>query len=98
MNNIKDLNIEKEILPLFNYSLNKFAKQKIHEILETPLPSTTEIIKRQNIFKGFAANDQILNDYSYTVLYLNEVHFFLNDTEIEDLSKIKLHISLTVLS
>lgn len=90
MNNTKDLNIEKELLPLFDYSLNRFAKRKILEILETPLPSTVQIIERQNILKGFDANNHILKHYSYTVLYLNQVHYFLNDEKIEDLSKKKI--------
>lgn len=90
MNNTKDLNIEKELLPLFDYSLNMFAKRKILEILETPLPSTVQIIERQNILKGFAANDHILKHYSYTVLYLNQIHYFLNDEKIEDLSERKI--------
>lgn len=94
MNNIKDLNIEKELLPLFDYSLNMFAKKKILDILEKPLPSTTEITYRQNILQGFTANNKILKDYSYTVLYLNEVHFFLNDDKIEDLSQKKLQYRL----
>lgn len=94
MNNLKDLNIEKELLPLFDYSLNIFAKKKIIEILETPLKSTAEIIQRQNILKGFTANNGILKDYSYTILYLNEVHFFLNDEKIEDLSQKKLKYRL----
>lgn len=96
MNNIQDLNIKKEILPLFNYSLNTFTKQKILEILETPLPSTTEIINRQNILKGFTANNNILKEYSYTVLYLNEVYFFLNDEIIEDLSQKKFKYKILV--
>jgi DNA mismatch repair protein MutS len=90
MNNSEDLNIEKEILPLFNYSLNMFTRQKILEILETPLLSTTDIITRQNILKSFTANNKILKDYSYTVLYLNEVYFFLSGVYIEDLSQQKL--------
>lgn len=94
MNNLKDLNIEKELLPLFDYSLNMFAKKKIIEILKTPLNSTTEITERQNILKGFAANNKILKDYSYTVLYINEVHFVLNDEKIEDLSQKKLKYRL----
>lgn len=94
MNNIKDLNIENEILPLFDYSLNMFSRCKILEILEKPLQSISEIIKRQNILKGFAQNEKILKDYSYTVLYLNEVHFFLNDEKTEDLSKKKLKYKL----
>ena len=94
MNNLKDINIEKELLPLFDFSLNKFAREKIIEILETPLPSTIAIINRQNILKGFSANNMVLKDYSYTVLYLNEVHFFLNEEKIEDLSQKKLKYKL----
>ncbi|WP_405246860.1 MutS-related protein [Cellulophaga sp. Asnod2-G02] len=94
MNNLKDFNIEKELLPLFDFSLNKFAREKIIEILETPLPSTIAIINRQNILKGFSANNMVLKDYSYTVLYLNEVHFFLNEEKIEDLSQKKLKYKL----
>ena len=94
MNNLKDLNIEKELLPLFDYSLNMFARKKIVEILETPLKSINEITQRQNILKGFTANNGILKDYSYTILYLNEVHFFLNDEKIEDLSQNKLKYRL----
>ncbi|WP_108423143.1 MutS-related protein [Flagellimonas amoyensis] len=94
MNNIKDLNIESELLPIFDYSLNVFSRNKILEILGKPLESTTDIIQRQNILKGFSENEKILKDYSYTVLYLNEVHFFLNDEKIEDLSKKKLKYKL----
>ena len=94
MNNIKDLNIEKEILPLFDYSLNMFARNKILEILEIPLPSREAIKQRQAILKGFSLNEQIVKDYSYTILYLNEVHFFLNDEKIEDLSQKKLKYKL----
>ncbi len=94
MNNIQDLNIKKEILPLFNYSLNKYTKEKILEILETPLTSKSDIIIRQNIIKGFTTNNKILKDYSYTVLYLNEVYLFLNDSKIEDLSQKKLKYKL----
>lgn len=94
MNNLKDLKIEKELLPIFNYSLNRYAKEKIIDILKTPLDSITEIVARQNILKGFIANNQILKEYSYTVLYLNEVHYFLKDEKIEDLSQKKLKYKL----
>ncbi|WP_430410663.1 MutS-related protein [Kordia sp.] len=94
MHNLKDLNIEKELLPVFDYSLNTFAKRKIGEILNRPLQSTEAIMQRQNIFKGFTANQRVLKDYSYTVLYLNEVHFFLTNEKIEDLSQKKLKYRL----
>ncbi|WP_298423925.1 hypothetical protein [uncultured Kordia sp.] len=94
MNNLKDLHIEKELLPLFDYSLNMFAKKKIAAILNRPLQSTEAIIERQNILKGFSANQRILKHYSYTVLYVNEVHFFLLNEKIEDLSQKKLKYRL----
>jgi len=94
MHNLKDLNIEKELLPLFDYSLNKFTKKKIIEILKTPLKSVIEITQRQDTLKGFIANNNILKDYSYTVLYLNEVHSFLNDEKIEDLTQKKFKYKL----
>ncbi len=94
MSNVQDLNIENEVLPLFNYSLNTFTKKEILEILETPLSSADEILQRQNILKGFASNNKILQEYSYTVLYLNEVHFFLKDAKIEDLSQKKFRYRL----
>jgi DNA mismatch repair protein MutS len=84
MNNIQDLNIKNEILPVFDYSLNSFTKNNILYLLETPLISEDKIIERQNILKAFGANMKVLESYSYTVLYLNEVHFFLNNFKAVD--------------
>ncbi|WP_289665313.1 MutS-related protein [Flavobacterium panacagri] len=78
MKNIQDLNIKNEILPIFDYSLNSFTKNRLLYLLETPLKGENEIIERQNILKAFGSNMNVLESYSYTVLYLNEVHFFLN--------------------
>lgn len=89
MNNLSDLAIEKEILPIFDHSLNNFAKQKVLELLSTPLATVREIEERQNILKGFAKNHHILKDYSYTVLFVNEVYFFMMNEKIEDLSQQK---------
>ncbi|MBB4804511.1 DNA mismatch repair protein MutS [Flavobacterium nitrogenifigens] len=83
MSNIEDLNIKKEVLPIFDYSLNSFTRNKILSILETSLKSESQIIERQYILKGFISNIEILKKYSYTVLYLNEVHFFLNNFKSE---------------
>lgn len=87
MNHLKDLNIEKELLPLFDYSLNKFTRNKILELLKSPLSSIGEIKRRQDILKGFKANDKILKDYSYTVLYFNEIYSFLNNIDLKDFPK-----------
>lgn len=96
MNDIKDLNIEKEISPLFDYSMNMFTKTKIFEILTNPLQSITEIIERQNILKGFAENEEVLNNYSYLGIYMNEVYSFLNEDKLEKLPKKKIKYKLFV--
>ena len=94
MHNIKDLNIEKELLPLFDNSLNSFAKAEIIRLLKSPLKSVDAIEYQQHIYKGFLANANILQNYSYTVLYLKEVHFFLQNEYIEDFSKKKVSYRL----
>ncbi|MBF4491259.1 hypothetical protein IR010_01815 [Flavobacterium sp. MR2016-29] len=87
MNNIQDLNIKDEVLPIFDYSLNYFTRNKILKLLETPLRNESQIIERQKILKGFALNNTVLEKYSYTVLYVNEVHFFLTNFNEDDLPK-----------
>lgn len=86
MNNIQDLNIKEEVLPIFDFSLNSFTKKRILYLLETPLTTESQIVERQNILKGFALNNEVLEKYSYTVLYLNEVHFFLNNFREEEIN------------
>lgn len=85
MNRIEDLNIENELLPLFDYSLNKFSQKVIFDLLHSPLKSISEILKRQQILKGFQENQKTLQDYSYTVLYFNEVYRFTQQTNFENL-------------
>jgi len=97
MNSIQDLNLEKEILPLFNFTLNDFSKKALLHILNNPLSSKSEIIERQNVLNGFLENNNILNDYSYSPLYLKEVHNFLThfsyDKKRENSLKYRILIS-----
>lgn len=94
MHNIKDFNIEKELLPLFDFSLNSFTKVQITDLLMSPLKSVDAIRHRQHIYKGFLANLGVLQSYTYTVLYLKEVHYFLQNTTIDDLSEKKISYRL----
>ncbi len=83
MINIKDLNLENEIVPLFNYTYNDFSKLIVTNILTHPLSSEDEIINRQSILKGFIANHNTLINYSYSRLDLLEVHAFLGSSNRE---------------
>lgn len=84
MHNLEDFHIEKQILPLFDFSLHKFTKKRILSLLYEPIASEEAILHRQQTLKAFQANLNLLEDYSYTVLYLNEVHEFLLNERIED--------------
>ena len=83
MNNLEDLNIEQELLPLFDSSQNTFTKDRILKLLKTPLTSVKAIENRQQIFKGYTLNQDVLKGYSYSISYLNQVYYFLNKDTID---------------
>jgi DNA mismatch repair protein MutS len=87
MNNIKDLNIQKEILPLFDFTFNDFTKDALYQLLQVPLSSVTDIEKRQEIIKGFILNSEVFNHYSYSRVDFYEVHNFLNDLSVQNYEK-----------
>ena len=77
MNTIEDLSIEKEVLPLFDFTVNQFAKEQLRELFRQPLISVESILERQNIIKGFIANKAVLANYSYSKSDFYEVYEFL---------------------
>ncbi len=78
MNAIEDLSIEKEILPLFDFTVNHFAKEQLREFFRKPLNSVVSILERQDIIKGFMTNEAVFANYSYSKLDFYEVYEFLH--------------------
>lgn len=76
MTNTKDLNIEDEILPLFDFTFNLFSGQAVRDILKEPLGSEKDILFRQHILKGFAGNNEVLKEYSFNRFNLSEIYDF----------------------
>jgi len=76
MTNTKDLNIEDEIIPLFDFTFNLFTGQDVRDILIKPLGSKQEIISRQNVLKGFTGNWEVIKDYSFSRFNLSEIYDF----------------------
>jgi len=95
MTNTSDLHIEDEILPLFDYTFNYHSGQAVRNALEAPLDSTTAILDRQQIFKGFIAHHGILKDYSFSRFNLAELYDFLETFSVGSLSGSKLRWKLT---
>ena len=77
MTNTHDLQIDDEILPLFDFTFNVYSGEAVHDIITKPLGSKKEILLRQQLLKGFIANREILKDYSYSRFDLSEIHSFL---------------------
>lgn len=76
MTNIADLHIRRDILPLFDFTCNDFSKDLLHTLLQQPLESVEQILERQQILKGFMANEDVLVNYSYSRIELFEVYTF----------------------
>ncbi|MEO5998709.1 MAG: AAA family ATPase [Chitinophagaceae bacterium] len=65
MMNVQDLHLEKEILPLLDFTYNDFSREVIISMLKEPLHSIDDILFRQEILKGFVTNHKIIKGYSY---------------------------------
>ena len=75
--NISDLKITTDILSLFNFTQNDDAKALLLTMISTPLHHQKDVIERQQILKGFLANIQILEEYSYSRIDYREAYTFL---------------------
>ena len=75
--NTKDLNLTTDITGLFDFTLNEEAHAVLKKMLATPLPDTEAVLARQDIFKGFLANMEVLVNYSYSKIDFREVGTFL---------------------
>jgi DNA mismatch repair protein MutS len=77
MINVTDLHIEDEILPLFDLTYNLGSGKAVREILESAPESKAEILKRQQVLKGFIGNREVFSDYSFSRFNLADVSYFL---------------------
>ncbi|GEP98266.1 MutS-related protein [Chitinophaga cymbidii] len=94
MINIRDLHIERDILPLFDYTCNDFSRGVLTDLFRTPLPSAADILHRQEIIKGMLKNWKVLESYSYARGDLMEVHQLCKSVEhMEESSRIGLMLN-----
>lgn len=91
MINIDNLNIEKDILPLFNATLNYNSRSILIDLLKTKPNSIEEITFRQDIIKSLIAQLPEKKLYHYSKTDYNEVYQKLKELETENYLKIKFH-------
>ena len=77
MINTVDLHIEDEIRPLFDFTFNYFSGKAVSDILTEPPGSLSEILYRQQVLKGFLANQELLKEYSFSRFDLSDIYSFL---------------------
>lgn len=64
--NLADLNIETELIPFFDISLNRYSREALTALFITMPKTTQEAIERQKVLAGFTANlTNIKNLQSY---------------------------------
>jgi DNA mismatch repair protein MutS len=73
MINTVDLHIEDEIRPLFDFTFNYFSGKAVCDILTEPPGSMSAILCRQQVLKGFLANQELLKEYSFSRFDLSDI-------------------------
>ena len=91
MINVHDLNLEEEILPLFDSTFNLHSGTAVREMLTAPLGSKEEILYRQLILKGFIGNRELLKDYSYSRFDLTEIYNFFESIAAGNFIGVLMH-------
>jgi DNA mismatch repair protein MutS len=77
MTNIKDLEIDKEILPLLDHTIHHLASDALHALLDDVCHSANDIQYRQQIIQGYIDNWSTVKGFTYPKADLYEVHGFL---------------------
>lgn len=94
MMNIDNLNVEKDILPLFNMTLNYNSRSTLIQLLNTKPKTLQEVMDRQNIIRGFVQQIEGKSFYNYSKTEYNEVLNKINNVESVDFLKIKFYSSV----
>lgn len=85
MNDTQDLFLSKDILPLFDYTLNLDSQSMLFEVLQKPLSSIND---RQAILKQVILSISRGNDYYYPKIEYEDSHKFLCHFPLEELKKV----------
>ena len=101
MMHVKDLNLDEDIISLFNYTNNEYAEASLIKMLKPTNMSQAAVVERQEICRGLMQQWNALEHFSYPVLYLKETYRFLIDvthgTVVLDeptlKAKLRLHLS-----
>jgi DNA mismatch repair protein MutS len=78
MINVDDLNIGREIIPLYDFTLNEGARTKLLELFAKMPATINEVQERQAVIKTILKNWKALEDFSYAKIDFSEAYQFVN--------------------
>lgn len=87
MNNTQDLFLSKDILPLFDYTLNNDSQLALSKLLRKPLSSITEIRDKQAILEQLISCKSLCDTYSYHKIEYSDTYRFLCQFPIDNLKR-----------
>jgi DNA mismatch repair protein MutS len=76
---VEDLQIEAELLPLFNYTHNAEAEAAVLRLLQELPPTVESVLEKQAVLRGFLASWSVLENFTYQRIQFQEVRTFLAD-------------------
>ncbi|MDF7812987.1 hypothetical protein [Hymenobacter sp. YC55] len=79
MLHVEDLQVEAELLPLFNFTHNAEAEAVLLNLLQELPPTLEQVLQKQAILQGFLASWSVLESFSYQKFQFQEVRAFLTD-------------------
>ena len=71
---VRDLEIERDVLPCFNFTNNEQSSYQLLSLLQQVPKTEAEVLERQAVVQGMMANWNILEYFTYRRLDLREVH------------------------
>ena len=84
MKNVRDLHIQKEIIPLFDFTCNEYSRDVLIQLFDTAPADLTDILFRQDILNGMIRNEQLFRHFSYSKSEFNEVYSYSRDINGEE--------------
>jgi DNA mismatch repair protein MutS len=94
MINARDLHFDNEILPLFDHTLNEYARETLFDLLSRPVASPGEINYRQDILKGFLSGP--LPDKNYAKIEFYQAYKYIEERKTRSMSlrgnALKVHL------
>ncbi|MBC6610426.1 hypothetical protein H8B15_05810 [Hymenobacter sp. BT507] len=78
---IDDLQMERDILPLFNFTHQEQSEDALRRLFDERPPTPAAVAERQAILQAFLRNWAVLADFSYSVLYFRGAQSFMHEVQ-----------------